>query len=756
MPTRVTERCVSAGTNQSANSLAVSCDGDWLVYASDLDLVSVAINPGVTSRTIAPRRHTAAIKALASIFLEFFVTGGADGRLVLWRLGVDGLTPSFSGVGVEGKKAVAGIVGSIADDEHATILGTFVSGAEYAIKVITVQASTDLFSFEGSETLVLPGKAFALAVDFATLHGCELLALGTSSRTIEVFTKQAEFRSHALLATSGQDNMIKIWRIQRELPTDDAEELTVTKNRFDSISADGVVVPFYLHVDAVLCGHEDWVHSVSWDLSGKRLVSASSDKTVIVWTEDELSGVWTDMVRLGLVGGQAAGFYGAHFVEGGMAIVASSYYGALHAWRADKEDEYRWDAFAIPGGGHPSPVRDIAWEPSAGSYLISVGTDKTTRIHAPLKDGVWTEVARPQMHGHDMQCVASLGPTRFVSGAEEKIFRAFNAPETFANSLEAVCGVEKKQLFAGLSLSGFGASVPALGLSNKAVDEGEAPAEDERAGDAHWEEAAFAANPASLTAAPTEDVLMQNTLWPEIHKLYGHGYEVYAVAASPSGKLLATACKASHAEHAAILIWSTEDWSQRGQATNGHQLTVAQLEWSPCGTRLLSVSRDRTAVIYGEADGNVDGYKWSAIWRSTKEHSRIIWSCCWAADSTYFATAGRDQKVIVWRFDGNTPRPLIAMKLEQAVTAISISPERELGKSHIVAGLQNGCLQVFSIDLGQNQLVLIDEIGANDLPGIDSPINRIRFRPPLPAAASHLFAVAGTDFKVRLYEIEGQ
>ncbi|CAJ0560163.1 unnamed protein product, partial [Mesorhabditis spiculigera] len=658
MPTRVTERYVSAGTNQSANSLAVSCDGDWLVYASDLDLVSVAVSPGVTSRTIAPRRHTAAIKALAS---------------------------------VEDRVVVAGIVGSIADDEHATILGTFVSGAEYAIKVITVQASTDLFSFEGSETLVLPGKAFVLAVDFATLHGCELLALGTSSRTIEVFTKQAEFRSHALLATSGQDNMIKIWRIQRELPTDDAEELTVTKNRFDSISADGVVVPFYLHVDAVLCGHEDWVHSVSWDHSGKRLVSASSDKTVIVWTEDELSGVWTDMVRLGLVGG-------------GMAIVASSYYGALHAWRADKEDEYRWDAFAIPGGGHPSPVRDIAWEPSAGSYLISVGTDKTTRIHAPLKDGVWTEVARPQMHGHDMQCVASLGPTRFVSGAEEKIFRAFNAPETFANSLEAVCGIEKKQLFAGLSLSGFGASVPALGLSNKAVDEGEAPAEDERAGDAHWEEAAFAANPASLTAAPTEDVLMQNTLWPEIHKLYGHGYEVYAVAASPSGKLLATACKASHAEHAAILIWSTEDWSQRGQATNGHQLTVAQLEWSPCGTRLLSVSRDRTAVIYGEADGNVDGYKWSAIWRSTKEHSRIIWSCCWAADSTYFATAGRDQKVIVWRFDGNTPRPLIAMKLEQAVTAISISPERELGKSHIVAGLQNGCLQVFSIDLGQNQL----------------------------------------------------
>lgn len=54
---------------------------------------------------------------------------------------------------------------------------------------------------------------------------------------------------------------------------------------------------------------------------------------------------------------------------------------------------------------------------------------------------------------------------------------------------------------------------------------------------------------------PTEETLLQNTLWPEIQKLYGHGYEVFSLAGSPDGKFLASACKSTKPEHAAILLW---------------------------------------------------------------------------------------------------------------------------------------------------------------------------------------------------------
>jgi hypothetical protein len=42
---------------------------------------------------------------------------------------------------------------------------------------------------------------------------------------------------------------------------------------------------------------------------------------------------------------------------------------------------------------------------------------------------------------------------------------------------------------------------------------------------------------------PTEENLLQNTLWPETQKLYGHGYEIFSLASSPCGSILASVCK---------------------------------------------------------------------------------------------------------------------------------------------------------------------------------------------------------------------
>lgn len=49
--------------------------------------------------------------------------------------------------------------------------------------------------------------------------------------------------------------------------------------------------------------------------------------------------------------------------------------------------------------------------------------------------------------------------------------------------------------------------------------------------------------PVVLTEPPIEDQLAWHTLWPESHKLYGHGNELFSLCCDHKGKLVASSCK---------------------------------------------------------------------------------------------------------------------------------------------------------------------------------------------------------------------
>lgn len=227
---------------------------------------------------------------------------------------------------------------------------------------------------------------------------------------------------------------------------------------------------------------------------------------------------------------------------------------------------------------------DACWA-ADGACLLTVSADQTARITTRMHGGHWCEIARPQVHGHDFAAVAALpagagaggqhpgaaaarqagnaaaGPAAaaceegrqrylYASGSEEKVVRVFEAPRAFTDTLAMARG--RPDGGGGARGAVLGALLPALGLSNKAVyqedgEEGQQQQAGNRAAAGVGQSGGVAATgaamyadgpdlaphaaPSAVAGPPLEEHLCQNTLWPEVHKLYGHGNDLYCLAA---------------------------------------------------------------------------------------------------------------------------------------------------------------------------------------------------------------------------------
>ncbi|KAJ2798861.1 Elongator subunit elp2, partial [Coemansia furcata] len=417
-------------------------------------------------------------------------------------------------------------------------------------------------------------------------------------------------------------------------------------------------------------------------------------------------------------GGAVQGFLGCAVSPSGTKVLAHGYQGSLHMWQAA-------DGLWLPQAsvsGHYASVQDVCWDPR-GNYLLSVSVDQTARLFAPVANG-WREIARPQVHGYDMRCAAFVSPYVYVSGADEKVLRVFTATQQFVASWQALTHSDVPE--SELSRLAVGASLPVLGLSNKAVDEEQVralrEADTEELNDnyhmrqTHTDVVANASMSAATSGdPPLEEQLLRHTLWPEADKLYGHPYEIFAVAATHSGDWIATACKASLDKYAAIRVYSAHTWQppnvrdpaggeQSVAATPlmAHSLTITRMQFSPSDDKyLLSVSRDRSWALFEKtASGDVFDEPtgpYRLAHHQVKAHARIIWDAAWSPDAQFFATASRDKTIKLWPTPqagssyGGKP---VVLTFPEAVTAVDFLPALVHGHKYVLAAaLENG--QVF-------------------------------------------------------------
>jgi elongator complex protein 2 len=139
-------------------------------------------------------------------------------------------------------------------------------------------------------------------------------------------------KNQLMIVSSSQDCYIRVWKLtSSELIDNNSEDLSIVENKvkheieddeeedyledtkIEEIKLKSTIfkinvdsnshVEYSINLESVLYGHEDWVYSVKWQpfdfIENKQnlvFVSASMDKTMVVWKYDEKNAIWLDIV----------------------------------------------------------------------------------------------------------------------------------------------------------------------------------------------------------------------------------------------------------------------------------------------------------------------------------------------------------------------------------------------------------------------------------------------------------------------------
>ncbi|CAJ1977478.1 unnamed protein product [Sphenostylis stenocarpa] len=751
---------------------------------------------------------------------HYLLSGDADGAIMLWEMSLaDGKWRQVLQLPQLHKKGVTCISGIMVSQTEALFASTS-SDCTVCVweLVFPINGSGDcklscLDSFTiGSKSMValslaeLPGDGGQIVLAMGGLdnkihlycggrtgklvHACELKGHTDWIRSLD-FSLPINVNgevNNIFLVSSSQDKGIRIWKMALRSSMSNGNGICKKGEISLSSYIEGPVLlagssSFQISLESLLIGHEDWVYSVMWQppsvssIEGdayyqpQSILSASMDKTMMIWQPEKISGVWMNVVTVGELSHCALGFYGGHWSPNGDSILAHGYGGSFHLWKDVGNDN--WLTQKVPSG-HFAPVTDIAWARS-GDYIISASHDQTTRIFAPwkieasLQDGeFWHEISRPQVHGHDINCMAVIhgkGNHRFVSGADEKVARVFEAPLSFLKTLNNATlhkSCPSDDILGNVQI--LGANMSALGLSQKPIyvqAVHEIPERSEIDGIDTLETIPDAI-PTVFTEPPIEDQLAWHTLWPESHKLYGHGNELFSLCCDHKGELVASSCKAQSAAVAEVWLWQVGSWKAVGRLQS-HSLTVTQMEFSHDDNFLLTVSRDRQFSVFSiTRTGSVE-INYSLLARQ-EGHKRIIWSCSWNPHGYEFATGSRDKTVKIWAVekDSSIKQLMTLPQFMSSVTALSwVGLHHQRNNGILAIGMENGQIELWNLSCNRadDGSIAPPGLAATLAIRIDpfichaSTVNRLAWKKNEEDHTSMQLASCGSDNCVRVFEL---
>jgi len=451
-----------------------------------------------------------------------------------------------------------------------------------------------------------------------------------------------------------------------------------------------------------LKGHTAGVRSVAFSPDGRRLASASADKTVKLWNLGTAQELQT-------LKGHTDGVSRVAFSPDGTRLASGSYDGTVKLWNADTGQELRTLR------GHTEGVSSVAFSPD-GTRLAAADYNGTLRL--------WNVIGGQELRilkGHRSgvySVVFSPDGTQLASVSFDATLRLWNVDTgQEVRTIQGLVG-----LSVAFSPDGMRLATSQRGGTIKLWNP--ASGQELRTLKGHPFEiysVAFSPDGTWLASAGLDGTVK---LWDldggrELPTLQGHGDRVNSVVFSPDGTRLA-----SGSEDGTIKLWDAGP-PQEIRTLKGHTHFVQSVVFSPDGTWLASASFDGTVKLWDVSTGQER--------RTLRGHTGGVNDLAFSPDGARLASAGNDRTVKLWKVDTGQEMRTIQGHADRVMSVV-FSPD---GK-RLASGSWDGTLRLWDANTDQE---------LHSIKGHPKVVYRVAFSPGGTRLAS-----ASADETVKLWD----
>ena len=424
-------------------------------------------------------------------------------------------------------------------------------------------------------------------------------------------------------------------------------------------------------VRIVLRGHDEWVLLVAWSLDGRRLASASVDRTARIWDTD--TGKQLVVLR-----GHSDEVRGVAWSADGQRLATASLDRTLRIWDTQTGNE-----LALLRG-HDSGIRAVVWSPD-GRRLATASHDRTARIW-----DVETGSELTALCGHDDEVRAvvwSPDGRRLATASHDRTARIWDAKT--GSELTVLRGHDGWIQGVAWSPDGRRLATASHDRTARIWDTDTGSQLRAMYGHQDWIRGVdWSPDSKQLGTASTDRTarIWDTDTGGELGTLRGHHDEVRGIAWSRDGQRLATASSDYTAR-----IWGMRSASEC-TVLNDHNGWVLGVRWSPDGRWLASASSDRTARIWDVETGNE-----VTVLRG---HDDWVRGVAWSPDGQWLVTASLDRTARIW--DAKTGNKLAVLGHDDLVEGVAWSPDGQW----LVTASCDRTARIWDVETGSEVTVL--------------------------------------------------